>query len=469
MSNFLFHTFISKAIFFSILGDASVSLPEMVHTVFYCVHCSPNDPSKSFNGTIEQVYQHFGAVHQDGSNSFQFYVVALLKCFYCEEIGTYHSLVKHHIEKHSSQQFTVIDRINPNKCGMCCFKDGDLMEHFSIKHDLHSTRNFSNPIAYSEEWINELLTINLCHNIHFDQKQPGYLICGFCGQKVDCDQYLSHFNEHTYEFKCSHCLYRSADFVEFILHEKNAHNVDSLDYHISLFLKTIKNKSLNTKLVFRNGLIMNNFNVVQTKFDVCKHFDEFINIFMKKKREEVKKRSELSSVHNTLNLTQNIEAQRKLAKSLFVSNIPEMSENTDIYDLFFKLCKKLDLNVSTDDIKDIRPYESGIVVTFHQIEIKELILNNSIGKFVWSDEVLPIQEGIQERTPFKVFCTIRPHLTPYYRELWLEVLKCQLKHKDLYSYRISDNGIAIKRNSTSIEQIINTKEQLQEYVKKNEV
>lgn len=261
-------------------------------------------PTESFSGTIDEIYVHWIKSHLDESicKPFQFYAVALVGCFHCEETGTHHDLVNHHKQQHPSKQFTIFDRIDPKKCGICQFKDGNLVEYFETKHQTAAKQTCLNPITYSKERIKKFLSINMHQNLYSSQKRPGYLICGFCQKKVDFVRYLSHYNEHYYEFKCSHCtLFRSADLVELVLHEKNAHSIDSLNFHCTSFSSWIRKKYLNTTLVFGNGLILKNFNVIRTKFDESKHFEEFINEFLNSKREEVKKRLESEDTDDTLN------------------------------------------------------------------------------------------------------------------------------------------------------------------------
>lgn len=243
--------------------------------------------AKSINGTIDDIHLHWLRFHKSKCQPFQFDAIALAGCFHCEKVGIYHDLMQHHKEHHSCQQFAIFDRIDPKKCGICDFKDGDLIDHFKTKHELVTKRNWLNPIPYSQERIDEFLSIDLQQNINIDRKKLSYLICGFCKQKVDYDKYLIHFNEHKNEFMCSKCAYRSVDLVKLVLHEKTVHKIHSLDKHCSQFSNWNKNKHLDTSLVFENGLIVKYMNVIGTTFDDSGIFEQFTNGIVKRIKEKV--------------------------------------------------------------------------------------------------------------------------------------------------------------------------------------
>lgn len=173
-----------------------------------------------------------------------------------------------------------------------------MVEHFLVKHKSVTKLKYLNPIIYSDKQINELLAIDFHRNFYGDRNKPTHLICGFCQKKINCDTFLHHFNEHTYSFKCSHCTYHSVSLVELVSHEKSAHLHDSLTYHCNAFTKWIRKKFLNTILVFGNGLLLKHFNVARTKFDKSKQFDEFINAFLDKTRDEVGKNLESAGPTN---------------------------------------------------------------------------------------------------------------------------------------------------------------------------
>lgn len=300
-------------------------------TKFFCFYClNPNDftGAESFNGSIVDVYGHWFDNHENESLSkpFRFYPVTTVGCIHCNNIGTYHDLVKHHNVKHSDQQFAIVNRIDRKKCGLCHFRDGDLIEHFRMKHELKQMSKLFNPIQYTEEKIFKLLTISVnkkhqcngCDQVfetrnqiaeHFktahngqmvqstefvdNHKMPIYVICGNCHKSIEYTRFLSHFREESYNFPCKKCSYQSNDMSELIFHEKIEHDVDSLKLHCESFPAWVKQKFLSTDMVFGNGLTLKAYNVLETKFDDSKLFDIFIAGFVDLKREQAKKKIEM--------------------------------------------------------------------------------------------------------------------------------------------------------------------------------
>lgn len=303
------------------------------HTIFFCVHCLESKAVlKSFSGTIDDVSAHWLIEHLDESNSkpFQFYAVALVGCFYCDEVGIYHDLLKHHQEKHPNTVFVVVDQKNPMKCGMCNFKDGNLAEHFTQQHHPSSVPKVFNPIYYSEERVAALLAANTtkkyqceeCNgkfetydeigehfsNAHNGQTirskevidyrtTPDHVICGYCHKKYDHHRYLAHLSEHDFSFRCTACSYQSGDLSDIARHEKLKHNIDSLEYHCSIFPHWIKKKLSNTNLVFDNGLVLKSYNLLETKYDDSKLLDMHIHSYLDMKKQRAKEMIEMHGTH----------------------------------------------------------------------------------------------------------------------------------------------------------------------------
>lgn len=308
-------------------ADTAVNKDKFKYTDFFCVYCY--DSHKSFYNTIDDVYEHWLDNHVNESISvpFKFYAIPVVNCFHCNEIGTYHNLVKHHKDRHEDEQFAIVEQMNFKECAICHVIDTDLLTHFKLQHDLHSTPKVYNPIYYSEEMIFDLLTIDVqsqcekCNEfLHSDVEAsdvlhdckvnkskgdylhfPAYLICDYCHEEVNWDSFLDHFQNHTYEFHCSQCPYQSDDISELIFHELSIHKIDSLNYHCSIFPGWIRNKFFNTDMVFSNGLTLKMYNVHDTKFDDSKSFDKFLKKFLDTKKERVQKMIGLNELNENSN------------------------------------------------------------------------------------------------------------------------------------------------------------------------
>lgn len=573
-----------------ISGDIDQGQP-MKYTIFYCVHClDEKNHITSYSGTFDEVSGHWLTAHLDESidKPFQFYAVALAKCFYCPTFGTYHDLVNHHRENHANSLFVISDRINPMKCGVCAFKGSDLAEHFRVKHELSSTPKVFNPINYSEEQIDDLLSINVtkkhqcgeCHQLfetqdeigqhihysHFGQavrsKQiivnqniPHHLICGYCNKNIDSKRYLGHLSEHTFNFRCTMCSHQSGDLSEIAFHEKIIHGIDSLNYHCSIFPVWMKKKLFNTNMVFDSGLVLKAYNVLNTKLDDSKYLDLFIQGFLdvnkekaqqligNQQRQTILNRSIDRSVRysmmysdsnkgpsdtnrNVPLLSANLMAaassclappiatdssdivneqfnqlktlveglvqtqvetgksnqlhrqafqidsvsmderslmgelsdQRKLVKNIYVQGICQNIGGTDRYGIFLKLCKKMGVTVSRNDIQRIDQCSKGITVKLHRIEVKKMIMNQIRDKFLWTNELFKIPKG---KNPWKV--RVCEHMTNFYSKMWFTAFDLKEQHR-LHSFKLTEDGLVVKAKAGCSERIVLSEQQLLEYI-----
>lgn len=516
------------------------------NTTFYCVYCfDRNDIDNSVSGTIDSVYEHwfFNHTNESISAQFKFYAIPLANCFHCNEIGIYGAIEKHHNLHHKGHRFAITDHNNPKQCGICQFKCDDMMEHFKWQHNLNSQPRVFNPILYSEQKIAELLTINV-HKTHqcgdcnqkcenrialtehyvvshrektvnyietIDNKQSvlAHFFCGFCKQTVECNRFLAHFREHSYNFHCSQCPFQSDNIAELICHEKSVHKIDSLNYHCSIFPGWVKNKFFNTEMVFSNGLTLNTYNVLETKFDDSKLFDIFIDGYLEVKREHARTMIEMNdksgnSIYNfdRSNIQSKIETisasvsiptpknvnqfesstnsssqsesetvssnessqndelhkQQKLGRSIYVHGVPVELKTKDLCEVFLKICRKLRMKMHRSAIDDIVQLNDGIAIKFRHMSTKNQIINNSNGQYIWSSILFPTTKY---RTAWKVY--IRNHMTPYYHNIY-NVAVDMKRRNYLYSYKFNEQGFVVKRSANCCGQIIQTKQQLLDYV-----
>lgn len=299
---------------FSFTGDVhQAQLLEWIR--FYCVHCLNDEKPTIWAGvTFDDVSDHWLLAHEFNHIPFQFYAVSLLSCYHCKEIGTYDDLVEHHEKNHPNTAFIITDQMNTKKCGMCKFQDGNLVDHFKLKHDPNSTQKLSNPICYSEEQIAELLKINVikklqcgkCYAVFKTKDQigkhfkylhngenvesiefmdnscptPVHLICGHCNEKVATNRYLEHLSKHIFNFRCIRCPEQSSDLTQMIIHAKIVHGIDSFSNHYSEFSTWMKEKYLATNIVYGNGLVFKAYNLLHTKYDDSHSLDAFIQNYL---------------------------------------------------------------------------------------------------------------------------------------------------------------------------------------------
>lgn len=519
--------------------------------------------------------KHWSTAHSAESKPFQFYAVALVNCFYCDEgNGTYNDLLQHHKERHAEALFVITDRMDPKMCGMCDFMDGDLSEHFKTKHDLSSTPKIFNPICYSEERIAHLLTANPvkkhqcgeCNQI-FDRKdefvahsrnshngqavqskevidtqiKADHLICNFCNKNnVDINRYLEHLSEHTFNFRCTMnrvCKYESLHLSQVAFHEKDVHDIDSLSFHCSIFPSWMKKKLFNTDVVFTNGLMFKSYNLLGTSFDVTELVDKFIHGFLDNEKQEAKKmfargkslnpirsssdenerlssnetnqnrflddavlnetsnnanppveptptkmieklgRHGESSKHRTKRdgidkvaskskrdstesrLMSELRDQQELIKNLYVQGVRRDLNITDRLGTFLKLCREMDVAISRNNIESIDQCRMGIIVKLHRLDIKSLIMYQTRGKVIWSNELFKLPDN---HKPWKIF--IGHHMTQYYSDMWFYAMDLK-KRNCLHSFKLTEHGLEVKRTLEDNEKIVLSEEQLRDHVR----
>ncbi|XP_031624192.1 uncharacterized protein LOC116341339 [Contarinia nasturtii] len=485
--------------------DYNVNQSHMKCTIFYCIQClDPNDTDKSYSGTIDDVYKHWMVSHESGSYSepFKFYAFALCNCYHCNEVGTYQDLVKHHKDQHKDEQFAIVDRLNFNKCGICYFEDGDLIKHFRNFHS--KTSNFFNPVHYEKNRIEELLTINVykeprcifCIETFANQTEltehytashlgfkaetisgcrnmPSYLICGFCEKIVERNLYLNHFKVHVYDFKCEQCAFQSMDLVQLILHEKNVHRINSLSYHCATFSTWLKEQNLTTNMVFENGLILQNCNVLDTEYDYSKpvmtYIDEYVDLARKRvDRTEMngtsgeRRTTEMDGLPTDSSSIAELHEQRKLANNIYIGGIQHQSKDIDLHDIFLNLCQKLDITANRDDIKEIYMCKSiGLIVKLRFNDLKKSIIREINNKCIYSNELVDLDMG---QEPRKI--NIRHQMTKFYTDICIAATKYQ-KQRDLYSFDICYDGVLIKRNEMDNGVVIQSKQQLVDLMNSN--
>lgn len=220
--------------------------------------------------------------------------------------GTYFELLRHHQIKHPNDPFTLLSRMHRKKCGICDF-NGDLMiEHFESVHKEFmgkGTAGTCDPIPFTELEMEDLLEIDFANNkcchcpavfsTSFELKdhysmdhigvpmntnmvvQSNVCVCSHCNKEISRMEYLPHLTQHSYDFKCSQCPFVTKDLICLVAHDKRDHGLDSLNFCSSNFKKRLKSDFFNSSIVFGNGLILVNHNLIGTKFDESKEFEAF--------------------------------------------------------------------------------------------------------------------------------------------------------------------------------------------------
>lgn len=285
---------------------------------FYCSHCTNYEPFE----TAQHVNNHWWTKHsmQSPQKPFRFFVSEMLKCFYCHETNAAINIKQHHRDFHSDDIVMVaIAAENQFECGMCKYVGIEMIKHFeSIHSDVILTPAF-NPAKISDESMSDLLKINihqrfkckLCQLIfdtgslirqHYHEKHSGTLqqehciqlsvdmkninyICGGCNQELTSTDYLDHLATHLSKYEClgANCAFSVENLKEMLHHNKHVHGTKGpgsdrvakiIDQSAEIYFKT--------KIIFDNGLVLEKFNLMDTKFDDSANYSQFINHFRTK-------------------------------------------------------------------------------------------------------------------------------------------------------------------------------------------
>ncbi|XP_055302508.1 uncharacterized protein LOC129568536 [Sitodiplosis mosellana] len=493
---------------------------------FYCTHClDTNETNELIGGSIDDVYQHWRTSHliHIPSKPFQFYVAEIAVCRFGDAIGTYRELLKHQQQVHTNDPLAIVSYDDRKKCGICQATTEEMVEHFEKEHKAILKKEVLNPMRLTDQKLDELLKIEIhkkrqcghCaaifetedeidthHSIghknmvkiskpYTDYRSP-FLICGYCHTNVGRDDYFGHIKTHPYVFRCWKCTFQTKDLVNLVVHDKYVHDRDTLDYHCSCFSNWIKTHFNDTKMVLPNGLVLQNYNLFGTKFDDSKVFQVFVDgllelvkvkfaLLIKDKTidDEVKEDGQLTPVEAedaTASLAE-LNKQNELANNLIVIKMPRLT-NMDLRAMFLKLCDKVKVKVSVDDIqqihrraregRDTRDCREGregrdddTIVCLKSHELKEEIRIAAQKYAIFSGNVFELQPD-QWNKQMKVIS----HTTPYYSDM-LAIAKDARANRTIFNYELSKCGLHIKRSPTSDDRIFISKTELLNFINRS--
>lgn len=488
--------------------------PDQPVLFFYCAHClDANESGESIGGSIDDVYKHWQTSHIINlpSKSFLFSVAPIGVCQFGDAIGTYRELLKHQHHSHPNESLAIVSVDDRKKCGICLKPSDSMIEHFEIEHKTLSRTEVFNPMRMSDGQLDHLLSIevhkkrqcghcdavfetdneiDIHHEIgheqlekiskpYVDSRSP-YLVCAYCQVAVDRDEYLIHVKSHPYVFKCWKCTYQTKALVDLVFHDKQMHERDTLDYHCAMFSEWIKSHFEKTKMIFPNGLVLRNYNLFGTTFDDSKLFGVFVDglvALVKNKFELLNNANgayEMNELQEPTDVNQSTPTsatpddsafylselikQNELANNLLILKMPRM--NMDPSEMFLKLCHKLHINVSMDDIQQSCRRNDDIIVTLKSYELKEEIRYSASMHRIESADLFELQPD-QWNKKIKVIS----HTTRYYSDM-LSISREARKDRLISHYELTKQGIQIKRSPSSDDRIFISKAELANFIQR---
>lgn len=429
--------------------------------VYICFHCQKQvDNNKDHramtaepSNTIEEMKSHWESNH--ALKPFLYYAVGVGACFYCDYIDTFSQLQAHYQQKHAEHTFIVVDQRNRSKCGLChkIFSNTDMHTHFKSEHHSFYLYGTFSPICFTQKEIDWLIRWNLSGIVENPSKVQ-YFICGHCSLQYNADtmSLKQHYEQDKFLFQCSNCVYTTKRKHELFAHEKQTHNLSNVR---TKHFEILKNRShkyyLRTKLIFSNGLVLFNHNLLNTKFDDRNDFWPFVEHFVAK----IFPTRAATTSHNTQHdvppkiailRTKELARQRQFRNNLCILGIEHVQKER-LLPHFLQICDAIGAPIQPENFTIFKRKHNDVIVKLTELEIKKRILK------AWNDCENANRIGILKSI------NIQNDLTRFFQLLW-ESVEIAKEKKHIHSFWISERGLNVKRTQTSKSIVIWSKKSL---------
>lgn len=374
--------------------------------LYCCAYCQDEKGFSYLFSRIAEVHKHWKEMHSVHQKPFQFYIDQIAMCYYCQFESTFAGLNDHHSQKHEKNVFIIVNPMNNNCCGLCQYIGHDLLIHFQTQHSQIIEANLFNPIQIADNVLDALLTSPR----NSSKELIDHIICDHCDGTVKASTYWTHIFEHTYEFDCSICNVSSYDVIEVALHEKHDHGIISLNDFLLDFVDLLRQQYFRTKIVFKNGLAMNNHSLLATRYSEIHYLDKLIKELTLQFSERYNNDTKMNNHnHDVNNNYQSIERNVgdtddmssvcsfkidvKNTRNLTILGIPSMYDD-NLNNFFLNLCIRLKSDISMDDVKRIyrtpATKQHSITVELNSFAAKERVLRSKFGKTMWLSDLVQL-------------------------------------------------------------------------------
>ncbi|XP_055301607.1 uncharacterized protein LOC129568084 [Sitodiplosis mosellana] len=148
--------------------------------------------------------------------------------------------------------------------------------------------------------------------------------------------------------------------------------------------------------------------------------------------------------------------QLERANQIFIT-IPDrlISTEQSRREIFHKICERLNVNVSFDQIENTNREDNALIVKFRDIKVKEMIMESADGKKVWLDHIINGEKSWRIH--------VRHYLTRYYSKLYGAAQEYK-ETRFLHSFKLTDEGLVVKRKESSKGIVVLSMRELNEYV-----
>lgn len=186
-------------------------------------------------------------------------------------------------------------------------------------------------------------------------------------------------------------------------------------------------------------------------------------------------KSPVDSAEDPQFLQNELKKQNELVNSLLLIKMPRMS-NMSLPNMFLRLCDKLEVKISGDDIQsiqrrghearditempDLRDGRHDVLVTLKRHELKEEIRMAAQKQSIFSGEVFDLHPDEWSKQ-----IKIISYTTRYYSDMLAIAREARLE-RTIYHYELTKHGIHIKRSPTSDDRIFISKNELIHFIKR---
>lgn len=238
--------------------------------IFHCGNC--NDNGQNLFSDINEIYNHWHAIHKP--NDCKFEIGHLIGCHYCTFYSNFREMIKHQKNVHQQRSFAIESFLNPEKCGICNKKVGDITEHCTKEHEMLQYTKVVDPVHMNEDLLVELSTF------YCDYSAVHHLISGCCFEQVPAtmNALLYHILCHLEQINCTRCSFSSSDGFKFAKHDC----VQTISDILTRFRRNLHDIFFDTRIVFKNGLTVTRANLIGTGYDNDSSFafDAFVKEMM---------------------------------------------------------------------------------------------------------------------------------------------------------------------------------------------
>ncbi|XP_031635250.1 uncharacterized protein LOC116348464 [Contarinia nasturtii] len=468
----------------------TVDPSKVPHTFsFACFHCLPENGANihGFNG-VEDVYFHWVASHAlSKTEPFQFYLVENVACYYCDTNGSYHHIFNHQKQVHPKEPKVIVTGFDQT-CALCSYEGNGMASHFIKDHTQLPTRLNDTLTNDMLAWLLEIdmrkkdgdcgiEANNTRKLLSFDMID--HVICG-CKSKVHRRNYFGHIESHLLDFDCNVCksklpssVQKFTSLIDVVKHDKDAHQMNqSLIPRSWQMEDQFKKDHLNTKIVFKNGLVVAMRHLVNTKFDISIKFNECVQILLDAKKKECNRLMQIEDISQKTTKVDvpvlssgslisdeqlELQKQNQLINDVFIHGIP-YKDNEDLVSLVLKMSKFLGANIYPEDIAHVkRPSRHKAIITLRctSQEAKAELLKY---KSIHTTDVIPSSRDHFRKIHIK-------SLTTKYVTNLMKFAKDFAQQKLLHHFQWTEKGLFVKRSENCDGKYFMNKTELINYVK----